>query len=112
MAADGAAFPMMAAPSLGIDVPALRTVTLASAIDFTGFRRACRALWAELLHALGENEHGKAPHAEHPQQGRHEMALQPLPQAAHVERIGASQHQPCTALRVVEDQLLRDGAAL
>jgi DNA polymerase len=27
--------------------PALRTVTLASAVDFAGFRRACRALWAE-----------------------------------------------------------------
>ncbi len=27
--------------------PAVRTVRLASAVDFAGFRRACRALWAE-----------------------------------------------------------------
>ena len=27
--------------------PALRTVRLASAVDFAGFRRACRVLWAE-----------------------------------------------------------------
>ena len=44
MAADGSAS-SMTAPA-GAEA-ALRTVTLASAVDFAGFRRACRQLWAE-----------------------------------------------------------------
>ena len=40
---------MTATASTGAGSPALelRTVTLAGAVDFTGFRRACRQLWAE-----------------------------------------------------------------
>jgi probable DNA metabolism protein len=36
-----------AAASPGAASTALRTITLASAVDFEGFRRACRLLWAE-----------------------------------------------------------------
>jgi uracil-DNA glycosylase len=35
------------APAHAPTGPALRTITLASGVDFEGFRRACRALWAE-----------------------------------------------------------------
>ena len=38
-----------AATSDSATAPAVRTVRLASAIDFAGFRRACRALWAEQI---------------------------------------------------------------
>ena len=40
---------MTATASTGAGSPALelRTVTLAGAVDFAGFRRACRQLWAE-----------------------------------------------------------------
>ncbi len=38
---------MTAAGSDGAPAPAVRAVTLASAVDFAGFRRACRQLWAE-----------------------------------------------------------------
>ena len=47
MAAHGDA-PLMIAAA-GADALALRTVTLASATDFAGFRRACRTLWAEQI---------------------------------------------------------------
>jgi uracil-DNA glycosylase len=46
MAADGSASSMSAATT-GSSPSALRAVTLASAVDFAGFRRACRWLWAE-----------------------------------------------------------------
>ncbi|HEV7577833.1 MAG TPA: UdgX family uracil-DNA binding protein [Caldimonas sp.] len=38
---------MTATAAAATPAPALRTVTLASAVDFAGFRRACRQLWAE-----------------------------------------------------------------
>jgi probable DNA metabolism protein len=46
---DDVPFTMRAAASTGNAGPgaALRTITLASAVDFEGFRRACRLLWAE-----------------------------------------------------------------
>ena len=48
MAADGSASSMTTATGTdGTPSPALRAVTLASAVDFAGFRRACRQLWAE-----------------------------------------------------------------
>jgi DNA polymerase len=45
MAADGSASPTTA--TVSALAPALRAITLASAVDFAGFRRACRRLWAE-----------------------------------------------------------------
>jgi DNA polymerase len=49
MAADGSAPSLTAASGSGPAAPALRTVTLASAVDFNGFRRACRQLWADQI---------------------------------------------------------------
>ena len=49
MAADPGASSMTAIVPAESAAPALRAVTLASAIDFDGFRRACRALWAEQI---------------------------------------------------------------
>ena len=46
MVADGSAPSLMASAPAGSPRGALRTVTLASATDFAGFRRACRELWA------------------------------------------------------------------
>jgi len=46
MVADGSASSLMAPAPAGSPQAALRTVTLASATDFAGFRRACRELWA------------------------------------------------------------------
>jgi len=42
MTADGGAAPPATSPASDV-----RTVRLASAVDFAGFRRACRALWAD-----------------------------------------------------------------
>jgi uracil-DNA glycosylase len=47
MAADGSASSTTATTPPGSPLPALRAVTLASAVDFAGFRRACRQLWAD-----------------------------------------------------------------
>jgi len=47
MAADGSASSMITAAASPAATPGLRTVTLAGAVDFPGFRRACRELWAE-----------------------------------------------------------------
>jgi len=51
MAADGGASSMTGAISVAGTTSAfeLRTVTLAGAVDFAGFRRACRQLWAEQI---------------------------------------------------------------
>jgi len=46
MAADGSASFPTAPATAGSPRAALRTVTLASATDFAGFRRACRELWS------------------------------------------------------------------
>ena len=46
MVADGSASSLMASAPAASPQAALRTVTLASATDFAGFRRACRELWA------------------------------------------------------------------
>jgi len=46
MVADGSASSLMAPVPTATPQAALRTVTLASATDFAGFRRACRELWA------------------------------------------------------------------
>jgi probable DNA metabolism protein len=43
---DGSASSLMAPAPAGSPPVSLRTVTLASATDFAGFRRACRELWA------------------------------------------------------------------
>ena len=42
MTADESAAPPATSPTSDV-----RTVRLANAVDFPGFRRACRALWAE-----------------------------------------------------------------
>src|SRR6478672_3848710 len=53
MAADGGAPSMTEAIPVAAATSAsaleLRTVTLAGAVDFAGFRRACRQLWAEQI---------------------------------------------------------------
>src|SRR4051794_33740476 len=46
MVPDDSASSLMTPALMGSPQAALRTVTLASATDFAGFRRACRELWA------------------------------------------------------------------
>jgi len=48
----------------------MRTITLASAIDFDGFRHACRALWAEQVEP-GEHHHRADRHGRTRQQFGH-----------------------------------------
>lgn len=43
---------------------------------------------------------------------RHQVAFEPLASCRHVEGVGAGEHEAVAARGVVQDQLLRDGAAL
>src|SRR5947207_2631750 len=67
---------------------------------------------ADLLQAVCDDKRGESPHAKNTDEKRYEAALDLLAKGRHVEGIGTDEHKSAASCGVIENQLLRNGAAL